>query len=157
MAHLVTIRQHPSDPDVLCLCTPPDMATVMGGFGPARYVGNAPPIAGASYAISADDLPRFRVYCTNRSVHLVDARTTASTYTQPLGRGAPLPECRHCAQPARRGARLEHCPNCGAPWQPIELGAPYAQHLTDTTQCASCLRRTPVGFSHCTQCGAPIA
>jgi hypothetical protein len=122
MSHVVTIKQHPTNPDIVCLCTPPDMATIMGGFGPARYVGNAPPINGASYVISTEDLPRFSVYCTNRATHLVDARRT--TTTRPAHAEQPLPECIHCGQPARRGTHLEHCPNCGAPWEPVQ--APHA-------------------------------
>jgi hypothetical protein len=155
MSHLVTLKQG-TDPDVVYLCTAPDMATIMGGFGPARFVGNTPPIAGASYAITSDDLPRFRVYCTNRQVKVIDGRGTTAQH-RPYGREAPLPECRHCAQPARRGAHLQHCPNCGTPWEPIELGAPYAQALAAMVQCASCLRNTPTGYSHCTLCGVPLA
>lgn len=157
MAHVVTIRQHPTEPDVVYLCTPPDMASTMGGFGPARYVGNAPPISGASYAITADDLPRFRVYCTNRSVQLIDGRDSTPA-TRPWGRQQPLPECSHCGQPARRGARLTHCPNCGAPWDAIELGAPYAQQGNGPgITCLSCGSVTAAGFTHCTHCGAAHA
>lgn len=154
MSHVVTLKQHPTDADVVYLCTPPDMASTMGGFGPARYVGNAPPISGASYVISSDDLPRFRVYCTNRSVNVIDARGT-NTQVRPYGREAPLPECSHCGQPARRGVNLHHCPNCGAPWDPIEVGAPYAHagngpHIT----CDDCQCSTPAGYSHCIHCGS---
>jgi hypothetical protein len=154
MAHLVTLKSSPRDPDVVYLCTPQDMATTMGGFGPARYVGNTPPVPGASYVISTDDLPRFRVYCTNRSVTVLDARGT-STAHRPYGREAPLPECAHCGQPSRRGARLEHCPNCGTPWDPIEVGAPYAHASGAVITCDQCSSDTPSGFSHCIMCGAP--
>jgi Double zinc ribbon len=157
MSHVVTLKQHPADADVIYLCTPPDMAHTMGGFGPARYVGNAPPISGASYAITAGDLDRFRVYCANRSVSLIDARGNSNA-ERPYGRGAPLPECSQCGQPARRGTRLQHCPNCGAPWQAIEIGAPYAHagngpHIV----CSDCQTSTPAGYSHCVYCGTAHA
>lgn len=152
MAHVVTLRTDPANPAVIYLATPQDMAPVMGGFGPARYVGNNPPIPGVSYVIPAEDLPRFRVYCTNRSVALLDQPLPAT----PLGRGTPLPECSHCGQPSRRGAQLTHCPNCGEPWAPIQVGHHYSttapQHV-----CESCHRNTPLGFTHCTNCGAPHA
>lgn len=157
MTHLVTLKQQPTDPDVVYLCTPPDMASIMGGFGPARYCGNTPPISGASYVISTDDLPRFRVYCTNRSIKLIDARG-ATTIHRPYGREAPLPECTHCGQPARRGARLQHCPNCGTPWEPIELGAPFHPgNRWPTRVCDQCSTDTPTGYSHCIYCGAAHA
>lgn len=157
MTHLVTLKASPTDPDVVYLCTPPDMASTMGGFGPARYVGNTPPISGASYVISSDDLPRFRVYCTNRSVRVIDGRGN-STAERPYGRGTPLPECSQCGQPARRGARLQHCPNCGAPWAAIEIGAPYA-HAGNGPQivCPDCQTSTPAGYSHCVYCGTAHA
>jgi len=158
MSHVATLKQG-TDPDVIYLCTPLTMANIMGGFGPARYVGSAPPVTGASYVISTDDLPRFRVYCHSHSVTLVDARTTAnSTANRPYGREAPLPECTHCGQPARRGARLQHCPNCGAPWDAIELGAPYAPgNQWPSLTCDQCSTATPAGYSHCIYCGAPHA
>lgn len=156
MAHIVTLKVAPSDPLLVYLCTPPDMATTMGGFGPARYVGNTPPIAGASYVISTEDLPRFQVYCTNRGVQVLDSRSTSKAH-RPYGREAPLPECTHCGQPARRGTHLEHCPNCGAPWFPIELGAPYAQPMWDTRVCDQCSSSTPSGYSHCVNCGSAHA
>lgn len=154
MSHVVTLKQHPTQPQVIYLCTPPDMAGTMGGFGPARYVGNAPPIAGASYVITIDELPRFRVYATNRSVTVIDAR--GATEPKPYGRGAPLPECAHCGQPARRSAQLQHCPNCGTPWQAIEIGAPYSRGWSGSVvTCQECSTDTPSGFTHCIYCGAP--
>lgn len=156
MAHVVTLRTDPANPTVVYLCTPPDMASTMGGFGPARYVGNNPPVAGASYAITAEDLPRFTVYAANRSVAVVDNRAgPAYTTRRPLGREAPLPECTHCGQPTRRGTRLQHCPNCGAPWEPIEVGAPYSRNVDTHTTCGTCGHHTPAGYSHCTHCGTP--
>lgn len=158
MAHVVTLRDTPTDPAVVYLCTPPDMASTMGGFGPARYVGNHPPVAGASYVINAEDLPRFRVYATNRSVAVVDNRGTEDTRrNRPYGREAPLPECVHCGQPVRRGTRLDHCPNCGAPWQAIEVGAPYSRNVDTHDTCTTCGSHTPKGYSHCTHCGSPRA
>jgi hypothetical protein len=156
MSHVVTLRLHPTDPDLVCLCTPIDMAHTMGGFGAARYVGNAPPINGASYVIGSDDLPRFRVFATHHATHIVDARTPTNVI--PLGRGAPLPECTHCGQPARRGARLNHCPNCGAPWDATEIGAPYSRGwIGAVTTCDQCSSDTPSGYAHCIHCGAPHA
>lgn len=130
------------------------MASTMGGFGPARYVGNAPPVAGASYVITKDDLPRFRVYCTNRGVHIVEDRAGPRA-VRPYGRETPLPECSQCGQPAHRSARPQHCPNCGAPWQPVEVGAPYSQPSRLTYECTWCGGQTVMGFTHCTLCGAP--
>jgi hypothetical protein len=156
MAHIVTLKTAPGDTALVYLCTPPDMASTMGGFGPARYVGNTPPIPGASYVITTDDLPRFQVYCTNRGVHVMDSRGGGKP-EKPYGRNAPLPECTHCGQPARRGARLEHCPNCGSPWDPIELGAPYIRQQWAVVVCDECSSETPSGFSHCIRCGAAHA
>jgi hypothetical protein len=152
MSHLVTLRQG-TDPGLVYLCTPPDMATTMGGFGPARYVGSTPPVPGASYVISADDLPRFRLYCHSHHATIVDARTT-SPGQRPYGREAPLPECARCGQPARRGAQPQHCPNCGAPWDAIEIGAPYSRTPNGPgITCADCQSTTPAGFAHCIHCG----
>jgi predicted RNA-binding Zn-ribbon protein involved in translation (DUF1610 family) len=152
MTHVVTLRADPADPGVVYLCTAPGMSSTMGGFGPARYVGNTPPVPGASYVISRDDLPRFTVYCANRQVSIVDSRTAPSAH-RPYGREAPLPECLHCGQPVRRGTHWEHCPNCGMPWQVIEVGAPYSQPNRNVTDCQQCGRSTLVGFAHCTHCG----
>lgn len=158
MAHVVTLRDTPGNPDVVYLCTAPDMASTMGGFGPARYVGSNPPVPGASYVITTEDLPRFTVYAANRSVSIVDNRgQDMPRRNQPYGREAPLPECTHCGQPARRGTRLQHCPNCGAPWQAIEVGAPYSRNADTHVVCDTCHAHTPQGYSHCTHCGTPHA
>jgi hypothetical protein len=155
MSHLVTMRADPREPAVIYLCTDPSMAPVMGGFGPARYVGNTPPVKDASYVIDADDLPRFRVYCTNRSVRILDVREVEPprVTNRPPWAERPLPECRHCGQPAQRGARIEFCPNCGAPWDAVEVepGTPRVEVLT--RECASCHTRTAAAFTHCTTCG----
>jgi hypothetical protein len=154
MAHIVTVKSAPTDPGLLYLVTTPDMARTMGGFQPARYIGNTPPIPGASYVISTDDLPRLTVYCTNRGLHLVDGRDTPASKARAPWRERPLPECTHCGQPAARGARMSHCPNCGVPWEPVEVGPSQHRHLVGAVrQCASCGRDTPEGFTHCTHCG----
>jgi len=113
MAPTVTIKPDPTT-DLVYLSTPPDLAPVMGGFGPARYVGNNPPIPGASYVIAADELPRFRVYCTNRGVHILDQVTRPRP--RPPWAERPLPECRECGQPRARYANPSRCPQCGEEW-----------------------------------------
>ena len=160
MAHVATVKTAPDNPEILYLCTAPDMAPIMGGFGPARYVGNSPPVKDASYTITLDDLPRFRVYCANRSVHLVDSRDDARRPSdRPAWAERPLPECSHCGQPASRKAnRIQHCPNCGNPWDPIEVGpAGMGRHgPAPLTQCASCDATTLAGFDRCMTCGGKL-
>lgn len=161
MSHLATMKSDPGNPGVIYLVTDPSMAPVMGGFGPAKFVGNNPPVKGASYAIADDDLPRFQVYCANRSVRLVDTRDDRPEVGTPRARPPwaerPLPECRECGQPAQRGARIEFCPNCGDPWDPVEVGPSSTRHEVVTATCGSCMRETPAAYSHCTRCGAPLA
>lgn len=113
---LVTMREDPADNALIYLCTDQALAPIMGGFGPARYVGNNPPVKGASYVISATDLPRFRVYCANRSVRLLDSRVVESPRTRPAWAEGRLPECRECGQPRARHAQPSTCPQCGEPW-----------------------------------------
>lgn len=123
MSHLVTMRQDPREPDFIYLCTDPGMASVMGGFGPARYVGNAPPVKDASYVIQRDDLPRFVVYCANRSVRILDRReaeTSSARRDRPPWAERPLPECRECGQPRARYAQPDRCPQCGEPWVEVQ-------------------------------------
>ena len=160
MAHIVTLKSSPTDPGVVYLQTMPDMAQLMGGFGPARYVGSNPPVPGVSYVVGLDDVPRFQVYCTNRSIHVVDQRDSAKPASQrPAWAESPLPECRQCGQPAKRGARLSFCPNCGATWDATEVG-PAAQGRNQSQPmvvCDSCQRHTPQGFTHCCECGAWLA
>jgi hypothetical protein len=119
MAHVVTLQYDTRDTTVVYLSTDPDMAHTMGGFGPARFVGRNPPIRGVSYVMALDDLPRFRVYATNRGIRVVDTPTRPGP--RPPWMERPLPECTHCGQPVRRGAQPTHCPNCGAPWDPTEV------------------------------------
>lgn len=155
MSHLVTMRADTRDSAIIYLCTDPSMAPVMGGFGPARYVGNSPPVKGASYVIAADDLPRFTVYCANRSVHIVDARETGHAVPRhrPPWAERPLPECRHCGQPVARGVAPSFCPNCGDPWEAIEVGPSRDRHEVAGRECTSCHATTPAAFTHCTSCG----
>lgn len=153
MSYLVTMRADPSDNAVIYLCTDPSMSALMGGFGPARYVGNTPPVKGASYAIALDDLPRFRVYCTNRSVRLLDAREVEAPRRRPAWAERPLPECAHCGQPVARGVVPSFCPNCGAPWEPVEVAPGGHRHEVPSRACSSCGVSTPAAFTHCTACG----
>lgn len=123
MSYLVTLRADPADSDLVYLCTDPSMSAVMGGFGPARYVGRNPPVKDAGYVIHSDDLPRFTVYCANRSVRIVDTREREAT-PEPRRRPAwaerPLPECRECGQPRARYAQPDRCPQCGEPWVEVQ-------------------------------------
>jgi hypothetical protein len=153
MSHLVTLRADPRDTAVIYLCTDPSMSIVMGGFGPARYVGNTPPVKGASYAIATDDLPRFRVYCTNRSVRLLDEREIAAPRVRPPWAERPLPECTSCGQPVARGVVPSFCPNCGAPWEAVEVVPGTPRHEVLTRVCGSCHSLTPAAFTHCATCG----
>lgn len=153
MAHVVTLATAPGDASLVYLCTAPAMAPTMGGFGPARYVGNNPPVVGASYVIAADELPRFRVYCANRGVRLVEQPGPA-TRTRPPWAERPLPECVHCGQPVARGVSPSFCPNCGAPWDAVELGPSRERHEVLTRECVSCHAPTPAAYAHCTRCGA---
>lgn len=155
MSHLVTMRADPNNDGVIYLCTDPGMSGIMGGFGPARYVGNTPPVIGASYAIAADDLPRFRVYCTNRAVKVLDAREVGNAVprARPSWADRPLPECSHCGQPVARGVTPSFCPNCGAVWDPVEIGPGPHRHEVPARECSSCGSRTAAAFTHCTSCG----
>jgi hypothetical protein len=160
MRHVITLKPSPTDPELVYLCTPPELAQTMGGFAPARYVGDRPPVPDASYVISQDRLPSFMVYAANRGVSVGDYRQPSSTPSQrPAWAEHPLPECRQCGQPAKRGARLSFCPNCGATWDAIEVGpAGQGRHESaPMVQCASCMQTTPAGFTHCMECGAPLA
>jgi hypothetical protein len=158
--HIITLKSDPEDPEVVYLCTPPDMAQTMGGFAPARYIGDRPPVPDASYVISQDRLPHFMVYAANRGITLGDYRQPRQQPSQrPAWAEHPLPECRECGQPAKRGARLSFCPNCGTPWDPIEVG-PAGQGRESSAPmltCHACQRTTPAGFTHCCECGAKLA
>jgi hypothetical protein len=114
MAQIVTLKTDPRDSAVVYLCTTPDLAPVMGGFALARFVGNNPPVTGASYVVGVDDLPRFRVFATNRGVHVSDTREPPRA--RPPWAERPLPECRECGQPRARYANPASCPQCGEPW-----------------------------------------
>lgn len=156
MAYLVTIQTDPSDPSVLYLGTDPSMSAVMGGFGPARYMRNGP-VKGASYVIAADDLPRFTVYCANRSVRVVDKREAEArpeARTRPPWAERPLPECSHCGQPVARGVSPSFCPNCGATWDAVEVMPSTTRHVEPGRVCLSCGASTPAAFAHCTSCGS---
>lgn len=119
--HVVTLKTDSRDAEIVYLCTPPNLARTMGGFGPARFVGYNPPVPGASYAMHTDDLPRFLIYAAHHAVHVIDTRHNGHTVPRQT---TPLPECAQCGQPARRGHHPEHCPNCGAPWVAMEWGTP---------------------------------
>lgn len=156
MSHIVTLQTDPADQGVIYLGTDPSMAPIMGGFGPARYMRNAP-VKGASYVIESDDLPRFIVYCANRSVRVVDRRETEPepVRRRPAWAERPLPECRSCGQPVARGVSPSFCPNCGATWDAVEVGTtPGSTRYVETEVCSECGNDTPVGWTHCTECGA---
>lgn len=166
MPHVVTVRAHETNPDLLYLCTPPELASVMGGFGPARFVGRPPwTTPDASYLIATDDLVRFQTFANSRQIITNDARgvVTEAPAQRPAWAERPLPECRECGQPAKRGARLTYCPNCGQPWDAIEIGAPETHHHEAGVECPHCVKvhtctgchlPTPYGFAHCVHCGS---
>lgn len=115
MAHVVTLKTDPTDASVVYLCTPRELASTMGAYGPARFVGDRPPIRGASYAIAADDVPSFRVFAANRGVTLADMGPPARA-DRPGWMERPLPECAECGQPRARYSNPAHCPQCGEAW-----------------------------------------
>lgn len=115
MSQIVTLKADPHSPRLVYLCTRPELASTMGGFGPARFIGTAPPVPGASYVVELGDLDRFRVYCMNRGVSIVDTRESA-TRPRPAWAEARLPECRECGQPRARYANPTRCPQCGEAW-----------------------------------------
>jgi hypothetical protein len=158
MSSLVILQSDPTDPDVVYICSGPEMSSVMGGFGPARFIGSTSPIKGASYVIRADDLYRFGIYCINRSVKVLDRRGSTGAgadtpRTRPPWAERPLPECARCGQPVARGVVPSFCPNCGAPWEAVEVVPGRDRHEVPTRVCASCGLATPAAFTHCTGCG----
>lgn len=145
----VVIRSHDQSAQLVYLDTSPDLATVMGKFRPARYVG----ARGGAYVLTASNLGLFADFAKHHRLQVVDERGSVAALG-PLGREAPLPECDRCGQPARRGSRLAHCPGCGNRWQPIEITEHWRDASTDT--CPTCATRQPAGYGWCIRCGAAM-
>lgn len=109
---LVTIHEHEHDKSIVYLDTPQHLASTMGHFRPARYIG----ARRGAYVLPVAHVPAFRRFASKAGIDILDSREPV-TRREPE---RPLPECSTCGQPAQRGARLDRCPNCGEVWTPVE-------------------------------------
>ena len=147
---LIIIRNHDRDPNLAYLDTPPTLASTMGRFRPARFVGER----NGSYVVRLDQLATFERFSATSGIILLDKRG-ALAIDRPYGREHPLPECALCGQPAKRGASFAYCPECGEEWHPVEP-VPIADAESRTIECGSCGRRQTRGFAHCGHCGREL-
>lgn len=147
--HVVILRAHHDRPDLVLLDTPPELATVMGRFQPARYVG----LPHGAYALPVDKLDAFATFTRANHVATIDDRGRQGTTVQP-GQAIPLPECSTCGQPAKRDRPLRYCPRCGAIWHPVA----YVETLREltTTTCPACSTTQRLGFPICQHCGTTL-
>jgi hypothetical protein len=134
------------------LDTPPALATTMGRYEPARFVG----MRNGAYMLPAHLLDSLATFARIHDVMLVDERntTTHNDRGRVVGPARPLPECANCHQPAKRGHQPAHCAACGHPWQPIEHQPYTGNDASD--QCTRCLATQTPGFAYCQNCGTPL-
>jgi len=139
---LIRIEKHPTDPDVVILRTPPDMASDMGRFEAARYDPDR-----KAYLIHSDTIPSLYRFARHFGAHVTDDRTG-------LGERTLAHECGHCGQPGSVANSPKHCPACGEPWMPVthhDVNPP-----TDLTRCDACGRNQRGRFPRCAHCGAEL-
>ena len=148
---VVVIRSHPDRIDLVLLDTPPELASTMGRFQPARYAG----LDHGAYVMPTDALPAFATFTRANRLATIDDRSRP-TIAGPKGPGTPnpLPECSTCGQPAKRSAGLRYCPTCGDDWHPVT----YREQQRDlaSVTCPTCSTRQRIGFALCHQCGSPL-
>ena len=117
---IVTIHKGPT-PELVVVRTPPDLATEMGRFGPARYDRDA-----RVYLVQAHQLEAFSRFLTRSGHQLVDQREAAAAPSP--GPGLPLPECSACGTPYKRrdAEGLRVCIACGVPGDQVVAWGPNA-------------------------------
>lgn len=142
MTHLARLGSHPTDPQILVIHTPPDLATAMGNFGPARF---SPDLRG--YLVHQDHVQALYRWARSASVELVDERRRN-------GKATPGHECANCHQPGSVARPPRICPACGQPWTPITY-AEAAPQVT-ATECLSCGHAQTGRFPFCASCGAKM-
>jgi hypothetical protein len=153
ISRLIRIRLHPDDPRLVLLDTPPQLATTMGRFEPARFVG----MRNGAYMLPADLLDSLTTFARHHDVLLTDERATSTTGSERgrvVGPARPLPQCANCAQPTRRDHQPAYCASCGHPWQPIE----HQGHAGDRDRehCTTCGATQSPGFGYCQRCGTTM-
>lgn len=148
---VIRVRLHDEQPGLLLLDTPPAMASTMGAFPAARFVGHRR----GAYALPAGLIDDLAIFAKHHDVLLVDDRHTAGDGPgRVVGPARPLPECSRCGQPARRDKPPTYCPSCGDTWRPIEHDG-YRDER-DVDRCDRCNTTQSVGFRYCGSCGYPI-
>ena len=147
---VIVIRPHPDRTDLVLLDTPPELATTMGRFQPARYAG----LDHGAYVLPADQLDAFATFTRANRLATIDDRNRPSVASKGVGAPNPLPECSTCGQPAKRSARLAYCPSCGDDWTP----STHRETLRDlaSVTCPSCATTQRIGFPLCHACGTPL-
>lgn len=139
---LIRIEKHPTDPDVVILRTPPDMAPDMGRFEAARYDADR-----RAYLTHSDTIPSLYRFAKHVGAHVTDDRTG-------LGERRLAHQCGHCAQAGSVANPPKFCPDCGEPWMPVthhDVSPPVA-----LTRCDGCGRMQRGRFPRCAHCGAGL-
>jgi hypothetical protein len=142
MKHIIRITTHPTDPDLLVLHTPPELANEMGRLEAARY----DPTTG-TYLLHRDAYAGLQALANYAGAHLHDQRSN------PIANQIHIPqECRHCGQPGRANHPPTYCPACGNLWDPI---GPPVDGIAGVirTPCPSCGHKQSGRFGYCTRCG----
>lgn len=143
MTTTATINAHPTDPDIIVLRTPPDMASEMGRFAPARYDPQT-----RAYILLAEHVDALRKFATRSGIHIVDQRQA------PPGPRTQMPECTNCGQPAKLNAQPDWCPACGERWKPMFAEGHNGSGVR--LECRACGHRQTTAFRWCGKCGAAM-
>lgn len=146
MTHIIKITSHPTNPDLLILHTPPDLATQMGHFQEARYDPDT-----HTYLLHSDAYPGLEALANYIDATLHDQRTNSIT-----GQITTPQECRHCAQPARANHPPTYCPSCGNLWDPVGPPLTGDRYAITRTPCPSCGHHQTGRLPHCSHCGQPM-
>lgn len=141
MTQTATLHAHPSDPDILVLKTPHELASEMGRAAFARYDADM-----RAYLLHIDHLDALRKFAKMVNLYLIDQRQA------PPGEQTRAPECKHCGQPAALMSQPNRCPACGKPWDPVFVGSDNPLSPLKKA-CVRCDHRQLRSFAYCSQCG----
>lgn len=140
---IIRLSTHPTDPDIVVLNTPPDLAQQMGRFEPARYDPDR-----RAYLAHRDTLDALASFARTVNAHVVDERR------KPAGTN-PIHECGECGQPGSAAHPPRYCPACGSDWRPVTIED--IQPTVAYGTCRGCGRQQIRRFPHCTHCGGAMA
>lgn len=148
---ILKIRSHTTVPTMVVIDAGPELASFMGGFGPARWQRDS-----RCYWLEVEHLEAFRRYVGISEHTVVDTRSGSSSDGEKFS--GPLPECWHCGQPAARSTAMSlgFCPACGREWEPwVHQPTPRAE-TSAVAACEVCGHHQPARYGFCGKCGCTI-